>query len=100
MIYITQLIYLLEDCERDFLLFEQKAIPIIEKNNGKLLLRIRPNANDYVELNIEAPYEIHLVSFASENDFKAFGDDDERKSILDLKQKSVKVSTIIKGIEI
>jgi hypothetical protein len=100
MIYITQLIYLKENGVKDFLAFEQKAIPIIEKYNGKLLFRIRPSPDDYIELNIDSPYEIHLVSFDSESDFENFGKDNERKSFLHLKKNSVKVSTLFKGVAI
>jgi hypothetical protein len=45
MIYITQLIYIQEGKENIFNQFEDIAIPIILKYNGKLLLRVRPGEN-------------------------------------------------------
>jgi len=43
MIYITQLIYIHKGQEHAFHQFEDIAIPLIEKYNGKLLLRLRPS---------------------------------------------------------
>lgn len=97
MIYITQLIYLKPGQEKIFDQFEALAIPIIAKYNGKLLLRLRPAEKDYVESNVEKPFEIHLVEFDSEQDFENFMKDDERKKFLHLKERSIRASTLIKG---
>ena len=70
MIYITQLIYIREGQEDVFHQFEEIAIPTISKYNGRLLLRIRPNDNSFVEYSVEKPYEIHLVEFDNEQDFE------------------------------
>jgi hypothetical protein len=69
MIYITQLIYIKEGSEHIFHQFEDVAIPIISNYNGKLLLRIRPTPENIVHVQTEPPYEIHLISFATEQDF-------------------------------
>ena len=61
------------------------------------MLRVRPNANTLIESNIEAPYELHLISFKSESDFQAFLNDDERKQFLHLKEQSIKTSMLFKG---
>ncbi|MEO6838288.1 MAG: DUF1330 domain-containing protein [Ginsengibacter sp.] len=97
MIYITQLIYIKENKEKVFQQFENIAIPIIAKYNGQLLLRVRPDENSVIEMSIEKPYEIHLVKFETENDFKNFMQDEERKQFLHLKDKSIKSSILIKG---
>jgi hypothetical protein len=97
MIYITQLIYINKGEEKVFDEFESVAIPLISKYNGKLLFRVRPNHNDYIEHSMEVPYEIHLVEFASEGDFENFKTDKEREKILHLKQRSVKSTLMIKG---
>jgi len=97
MIFITQLIYVLEGQEEIFHQFEDIAIPTILKYNGQLLLRVRPDEKNYIENNIEKPYEIHLVEFASEEDFENFKQDDERKKFLHLKEKSIKSVLLIKG---
>lgn len=94
---ITQLIYIKPGAEHVFDEFEAIAIPLIEKFNGKLLLRVRPHENAYIEKNIEAPYEIHLVEFESENDFKNFMHCDERKQFLHLKEVALRSSILIKG---
>ena len=100
MIYITQLIYVQEGQQHIFHQFEDIAIPIILKYNGQLLLRIRPDDTSIIEINMERPYEIHLVEFATEDDFKNFMQDEERKQFLHLKEQSIKAVTLIKGSKI
>jgi len=101
MIYITQLIYIKEGQEDIFNEFESHAIPIISNYNGELTLRIRPEADAFIEIgSIERPYEIHLVSFKTEADFSAFLKDEERNKFLHLKEQSIKVSILIKGEEL
>jgi hypothetical protein len=97
MLYITQLVYLIEGQEKAFDQFEAIAIPAIARYNGKLLLRVRPRKEDLIELNMDAPYEIHLVVFDSERDFKAFGQDEERKKFLHLKEESIRSVLMIQG---
>jgi uncharacterized protein (DUF1330 family) len=94
------LIYIKEGQEKIFHQFEDVAIPIISKYNGKLLLRIRPTGNAYIENSIEEPYEVHLVEFDSEQDFKNFMLDEERKKFLHLKEQSIKASVLIQGTKL
>lgn len=100
MIYITQLIYVIEGKENIFHQFEEVAIPLIAKYNGQLLLRVRPDATATIESSIESPYEIHQVSFATENDFDNFKQDEERKKFLHLKDASIQTVLMIKGEKI
>jgi uncharacterized protein (DUF1330 family) len=100
MILITQLIYIVKDQESTFNEFESIAIPAISKYNGRLLLRLRPTENNYIESSIEHPYEIHLVEFATQNDFDAFKQDEERKKFLHLNEQSIKLSLLIQGVKI
>lgn len=100
MIYITQLIYIREGQELTFQQFENVAIPIISKYSGNLLLRIRPAEGTIVEKNIETPYEVHIVSFESDQDFLDFMNDKERLSFLHLKEQSIKSSILFKGIKL
>lgn len=97
MFYITQLIYIVPGQEAVFDQFENMAIPIIAKYNGKLLLRVRPGENGFIEHHIERPYEIHLVAFATEKDFEDFMRDEDRKQFLHLKEQSIHSSVLIKG---
>ena len=97
MIYITQLIYLREGQEKTFHEFEDVAIPIIAKHNGKLLLRVRPQEDAFIENSIDKPYEIHLVEFGGEQDFINFMHDEDRKKFLHLKEQSIELSVLYKG---
>jgi uncharacterized protein (DUF1330 family) len=97
MIYITQLIFIREGEEATFEEFEKMAIPIIAQYNGTLLFRHRPNKETVIEQNMETPYEIHLVEFESEQDFKAFLEDETRNQFIHLKEKSMASSWMIKG---
>ena len=100
MIYITQLIFIKEGREDIFHQFEDMAIPIILKYNGRLTLRIRLKGDSIIENNIEKPYEIHLVEFNTQEDFDNFKNDEARKKFLHLKEKSIKSSILIQGTKI
>ncbi len=100
MIYFTQLIYVIEGQESVFHQFEDIAIPLISKYNGRLLLRVRPTESNFIEYQIEKPYEIHFGEFDSEQDFQNFMKDEERKKFLHLKEQSIKTSILIKGIKL
>ena len=97
MVYITQLIYILQGQEEVFDAFESIAIPAISKYKGRLLFRVRPAKEAFIESHIEMPYEIHLVEFETEADFHAFIGDEERKKYLHLKEKSIKASVLYQG---
>lgn len=100
MIYVTQLIYIIPGQEKIFDQFEDVAIPIISKYNGRLLLRVRPDDNAFIEHHGDKPYEIHLVEFDSEQDFENFKRDEERKTFLHLKEKSIRISVMIQGTKL
>lgn len=100
MIFITQLIYIKEGQEDIFHQFENVAIPIISKYNGRLLLRVRPDDKAFIENHMEKPYEIHLVEFDSENDFENFKHDEERKKFLHLKEQSITASILYLGVKL
>jgi len=100
MIYITQLIYIKKGQERTFHQFEDVAIPVIAKYNGRLLLRVRPQDDAFIENGMDKPYEIHLVEFESDQDFKNFMLDEERKRFLHLKEQSIELSVLYKGVKL
>jgi uncharacterized protein (DUF1330 family) len=97
MIYITQLIYIRDGQEAVFNEFESIAIPLIAKYSGKLLFRLRPSENDFIEHQIEKPDEIHLAQFESDLDFENFKNDKERQQYLHLKEQSIKSTFLIQG---
>ena len=100
MFFITQFIYIKEGQENFFNQFEDVAIPIISKHNGRLLLRLRTSESSIIESTIDKPYEIHLVEFSSEQDFHNFTKDEERKRFLHLKEQSIKSVLLIKGSQV
>lgn len=100
MLYITQLIYIAEGQENIFEEFESIAIPTISKYGGQLLFRIRPAEDNFIECNMDKPYEIHLVKFESQKDFDNFKQDDERNKFLHLKEQSIKASILIQGTKL
>jgi uncharacterized protein (DUF1330 family) len=100
MIYLTQLIYIKQGQEKIFDQFENVAIPTISKYSGRLLLRLRPQQECFIESGIDQPYEIHLVEFESEKDFENFTQDEERKKFLHLKDQSIRSSWLIQGVKI
>ena len=100
MIFITQLVYIKPGQESIFDQFENIAIPAISKYNGRLLLRIRPADNSFIEHNIDKPYEIHLVEFRADEDFENFKHDEERRKFLHLKKQSIQSVLLIKGTKV
>jgi uncharacterized protein (DUF1330 family) len=100
MIFITQLVYIKEGQENVFHQFEDIAIPTISRYNGRLLLRVRPTENTFIEHHIDRPYEIHLIEFDGERDFENFKQNDERKKFLHLKDQSIQSILLIKGTKL
>jgi antibiotic biosynthesis monooxygenase (ABM) superfamily enzyme len=100
MIYITQLIFVKEGKEAIFLEFEKFAIPLMEQYEGKMLYRLRPTKENFIGEQEELPYEIHFISFETEQNLKAFMKDDSRLEFIHLKNESVSTSIIIKGEKI
>jgi len=97
MIYITQIIHIKPGKEAAFLEFENFAIPLMEQYNGKLIHRIRPNKDTYIDGIADMPYEIHFISFASQNDLDNFMKDKRRNDFIHLKNESVKTSLTVIG---
>ena len=97
MIYLTQLIYVHPGREQAFQEFEDTVLPLLGKYRGELLLRLRPGLEAKIAGSSEAPYEVHVLGFASEQDLAAYSSDAERQRALPLKERSVRSSFLIKG---
>lgn len=97
MIYLTQLVYVQPGKEDVFHQFEDVAIPLISKHGGKLILRLRPNAESVISNTTEVPYEVHIVQFDDEDALTQFMRDDDRRKFLHLKNESIRASLLIKG---
>lgn len=97
MIYITQLIFIQEGKEKTFIEFEEFAIPLMEQYGGKMIYRLRPAKDSFVSSTEEQPYEIHFISFNSDQDLNAFMKDDSRLNFIHLKEESIKSTILVKG---
>jgi len=69
----------------------------MKKYTGKLIYRIRLTKENFINKNQELPYEIHFISFDSQQDLNAFLKDDSRLKFIHLKNESVKSSFLVKG---
>lgn len=99
-LYITLLIFVKRGEEEVFHSYEDKVLPLLARYNGQLLYRIRPEQNSFVYSPEDKPYEIHLVSFASKEDFENYKKDQERMSYAPLFGKSVEKVMLIEEIKI
>ena len=98
MIYLTVLLFVKKGKETVFLEYENAVLPILKDYQGLLIHRIRPSHENYIgESSEEKPYEIHLISFPSENHFKSYLKDSKRISFNHLKEESLKLSYLYKG---
>ena len=97
MITLTQLVYINPGQEETFEEFESHALPLIERHNGKLLLRMRPGPDSLIAGSWEQPDEVHLVQFEEEADFHAYMVDEERRKYLHLREQSIRTTIIIQG---
>ena len=100
MIYLTQIIYIHPEAESTFNEFESIVIPSMTKYGGTMMLRIKPTPDGIIQHSIEIPYEIHIVSFETETGLSSYMQDPERKKFLYLKDQSVKISYIYKGVQL
>jgi uncharacterized protein (DUF1330 family) len=89
MVHFTQLIYVKPGKEETFHLYEDRVLPLLERHGGRLLLRIRPGNESVLHSELGRPYELHLVSFPSDQQFQAYADDPERHQHLPMKDASV-----------
>lgn len=98
MIFITQIIHIHPKKEKEFLEFEEFAIPLMDEYGGRMMHRIRPSEENFIEhLTDTFPYEVHILSFPKEQNFIDFIADARRQEFIHLKNESVKTTFMIKG---
>lgn len=97
MIYYTQLIYIRKGCEETFHRFEDAVLPLLKTHGGELVYRLRPDAGSVIAGAGELPYEVHLVTFESQEGFEGYKNDPERLKHMDLKNESVEKVLLIEG---
>jgi uncharacterized protein (DUF1330 family) len=96
MIYYTQLIFVKPGREEAFQYFEARVLPLLDKYGGELLLRVRPQPDDYIAGTLR-PYEIHLVTFDNRESLEAYSNDPERIRVLALKEESIEKAMLVEG---
>lgn len=97
MLYLTQLIYVHPGKEAQFQEFEDIVLPLLPKYDGELLLRVRPAPESVVAGSMDAPYEIHLLRFATPEAVARFSGDEARQRHLHLKNDAVRASLLVTG---
>ena len=97
MLYYTQLIFVKKGQEDQFNLFESHVLPLLERHNGILLYRVRPTDGAVIEVNMDKPYEVHLVSFPTREDFEGYAKDNDRLKYMHLKEASIEKALLIEG---
>jgi len=97
MIYLTQLVYVREGNEAVFDRFEEAVLPLLSKYRGEVVLRLRPEPASKIDGSADAPHEIHIVRFESDDDLSRYSNDEDRQRLLPLKEQSVERSVLIKG---
>jgi uncharacterized protein (DUF1330 family) len=97
MIALTQFVYVDAGKEKAFEEFEAIVLPLLPRHGGELLLRLRPNTATFIAGSWEVPYEVHVVSFETEEGLVSYSNDEARQRFLELKNESVRSSVLIKG---
>lgn len=97
MIYATQLIHVREGEWASFSEFEATLDMLLARHNGTFILRLRPDPLTTINSSIGIPYEVHLLRFDSTDSFDNFTQDDERKRLLLLHDRSIRSVILIKG---
>lgn len=100
MLYFTAIIYVKKGKEEIFYEYENRVLPLLEQYKGRLIYRIRPDQNSFIVKKGATPYEIHFLSFESEQDFQNYADDETRKQFMHLKKESIQATLLVKGEKI
>ncbi|MEO8885964.1 MAG: hypothetical protein ABI367_07865 [Mucilaginibacter sp.] len=98
MLYYTQLIFIKDNQEQAFNLFEDKVLPLLKKYNGELIYRTQLDKKLVIESSIGNPDELHIITFATKEDFNAYKNDKERLQYLHLKETSVAKAILLEGV--
>ena len=95
--YYTQLVFVRPGWEDAFHEFEDHVLPLLAKYGGQLLLRWRHTPGVAIDSAVGNPYEIHLVTFPTADDFRKYAGDDTRTNYLHLKNDAVERVMLIEG---
>lgn len=87
---VVQLVYIKEGKESVYLAYEDIVLPLVEKYQGKALLRLRPDENSVINSDMEKPYEVHMVEFPSAQELENYMNDEVRRKFFYMKEESVR----------
>jgi uncharacterized protein (DUF1330 family) len=94
MIYLTQIMYVHAGREDTFEAFESIVLPLLAKYRGELVLRLR---GDKIAGSADAPHEVHIVKFESDEDLARYSNDPDRQRALALRDEAIRSVMLIKG---
>ena len=100
MIYITAFFFVSEGKEDLFQDYEQKVLPLMDDYNGNLIYRIRLGENNFITSSEEMPYEIHFISFSTDQDFFSYVNDERRQKYMGQKEEAIRSTFLVKGEKI
>ena len=99
MVHFTQLIFVKPGTEATFHAYEDRVLPLLDRHGGRLLFRARFGSESVLHSELGSPYEMHLVSFPSDEHFHAYVDDPERQQHAELRAASVESLFSIRSIK-
>jgi uncharacterized protein (DUF1330 family) len=76
---------------KEFERFERRASSIMARHGGRIERRIRTAIED------DAPDEVHVVTFTSENDLEAYLQDPELAALAELRQRAIRRTEVWRG---
>ena len=82
MIYYTQILFVKPGQETVFHAFEDHVLPLLQHYGGELVYRVRPPKPSVLVTTLDYPYELHLVTFPTRSDFRAYRDNPQRAQYL------------------
>lgn len=77
-IYLTQLVYVHEGQEETFDRVDDAVLRLLSKYRSELLLRLRPGPEAKIDGTTEAPYEVHVVRFETDDVLLRYSNDEGR----------------------
>ncbi|HFU75748.1 MAG TPA: DUF1330 domain-containing protein [Arcobacter sp.] len=98
---MLRVIYIIVELEirepQSFVSFETKAVSIMKKYNGRLVMAFEPDRQYSSSINAN---EVHVLQFDSLLDFKNYRNDEELKGLVALRKKAIANTTVlVQGIE-
>ncbi len=95
--YLVQVVlYVHVGCEAAFWQFEAKALALLERHQGRLLRAFRTADGAGGE---DHPFEVHLLSFPSERNFRDFRSDPEILALARNRSTFIARTEVLAGVD-